>query len=63
MKINLNFKGITLKPSTDTQKQSGVHSENTCEILVEDKQENKSGKSNSELMAEFFSINSEAENK
>ena len=52
-----------MNSSTNTQNQPGLRSENTCETLVEDKQETKSEKSNSELMAEFFSINSEAENK
>jgi hypothetical protein len=52
---------ITLNSSTEHQNESGATPENIVEI--DGNQENKSGKSNSELMAEFFSVHSEADNK
>ena len=55
------FMEITLNSSTEHQNESGATPENIVEI--DGNQENKSGKSNSELMAEFFSVHSEADNK
>ena len=48
---------------TDDQDQPELTPENPNENSGRDKKENQSGKSNSELMAEFFSINSDADKK
>jgi hypothetical protein len=50
-----------LNSSTDTQKQHGSIVENINENLAENEVDGKSGKSNSELMAEFFSISPDSE--
>ena len=52
-----------MSTSTDKQNQPGFIAENTQENNGENKQVSKSGKSNSELMAEFFSVNSDVEKK
>ncbi len=49
--------------NTDTQNPLESTSENTQENSGEEKKKNKPTKSNSELMAEFFSINPDADNK
>ena len=49
--------------NTDTQNPLESTSENTQENSGEEKKESKPTKSNSELMAEFFSINSDADKK
>ena len=48
---------------TDDQDQPELTPENPNENSGRDKKENQSGKSNSELMTEFFSINSDADKK
>jgi hypothetical protein len=52
-----------LNPSTDSNKQPGLTSANNKENLGENEKESKPGKSNSELMAEFFSVNSDDDQK
>jgi len=52
-----------LNTSTDNQSPSASTSETARENSGEEKKETKSGKSNSELMAEFFSINPDVDNK
>jgi len=52
-----------LNTSTNTQNPSESTSESTNENLGRDKKTSKPAKSNSELMAEFFSINSDADKK
>ena len=52
-----------MNTSTDTQSPSASTSETARENSGEEKKETKSGKSNSELMAEFFSVNSDADKK
>jgi|TARA_B100000749_G_scaffold200984_1_gene156718 hypothetical protein len=47
----------------DTQNPLESTSESTNENLEAEKKETKSTKSNSELMAEFFSINSDVDKK
>ena len=47
----------------DTQNPLESTSESTNENLEAEKKETKSTKSNSELMAEFFSVNSDAAKK
>ena len=47
----------------DTQNPLESTSESTNENLEVEKKETKSTKSNSELMAEFFSINSDVDKK
>ena len=49
--------------NTDTQNPLESTSESTNEKLEAEKKETKSTKSNSELMAEFFSINSDVDKK
>ncbi|MBT5550729.1 MAG: hypothetical protein HOJ79_09645 [Nitrospina sp.] len=52
-----------MNTSTDNQSQSEPTAENTRKNSGEEKKEIRSGKSNSELMAEFFSVNSNADEK
>ena len=49
--------------NTDTQNPLESTSESTNENLEAEKKETMSTKSNSELMAEFFSINSDVDKK
>ena len=49
--------------NTDNQNPLESTSESTNENLEAEKKETKSTKSNSELMAEFFSINSDVDKK
>ena len=48
---------------TDDQDQPESTPEKTKKKLGKDKKENQASKSNSELMAEFFSVNSDAAKK
>ena len=50
------IKENTLNPPIDNQKQGQATCEKNDENLMEDEKEKTAGKSNSELMAEFFSI-------
>jgi len=52
-----------LNTSTDIQNPPESTSEITNGNIEVEQKKNKSGKSNSELMAEFFSINSDADKK
>ena len=52
-----------MNTSTNTQNPSESTFESTNENLGRDKKTSKPAKSNSELMAEFFSINSDADKK
>ena len=52
-----------MNTSTNTQNPSESTSESTNENLGGGKKTSKPAKSNSELMAEFFSINSDADKK
>lgn len=52
-----------MNPSTDTNKQPGLTFESNKENLGENEKESKPSKSNSELMAEFFSVNSDDDKK
>jgi hypothetical protein len=47
-----------LNPSIDKQEQAELRPKDSSENLEESKAKNKPVKSNSELMAEFFSVNS-----
>ncbi len=49
--------------SNNTQDLPPLDDKNTRTNLSEDQKINKSGKTNRELMAEFFAINQEAEKK
>ena len=50
-----------MKPSNDNQSQPESTCENTSDNIEEEK--SKSGKSNSELMAEFFAVISDEDKK
>ena len=52
-------KEIILNTSTNNQNPSESTSESTNGNIEVEQKKNKSGKSNSELMTEFFSINSD----
>ncbi len=52
-----------MNPSTETQKLPELTDEKTGETQLTDQNINKSGKSNRELMAEFFSIDQEPDKK
>lgn len=57
------IKENTLNPATDNQKQGQATCEKNDKNLTEDEKEKKAGKSNSELMAEFFAIVSDEDKK
>ncbi len=57
------IKEITLNPVTESQNQDQSTCENTNGNLLDDKKEKKAGKSNSELMAEFFAVVSDEDKK
>jgi len=52
-----------MKPTTENQNQGLATCEKSDENLKEDAKEKKAGKSNSELMAEFFAIVSDEDKK
>jgi len=52
-----------LSDLTDDQDQPESTPEKTKKNLGKDKKENQASKSNSELLAEFFSVNSDAAKK
>ena len=52
-----------MSPSSDKQEQVESTHNNSSESLEENMEKNKSVKSNSELMAEFFSVNSDVDKK
>mgnify|MGYP003988372051 FL=1 len=52
-----------LNSSVDKQEQTELTPKDSSEYLEESKAKNKSAKSNSELMAEFFSVNSDVDKK
>ena len=56
-------KEIILNTSTNNQNPPESTSESTNGNIEVEQKKNKSGKSNSELMAEFFSINPDADKK
>jgi len=56
-------KEIVLNTATDKQNQDLPTCEETHENLTEDEKEKKAGKSNSELMAEFFAVVSDEDKK
>ena len=58
-----NHEEVNLFVLTDDQDQPESTPENPNKNSGRDKKENQSGKSNSELMAEFFSINPDADKK
>jgi hypothetical protein len=57
------LKEFALNPSTETQNLPELTDEKSGVTILKDQNINKSGKSNRELMAEFFSIAQEPEKK